>query len=380
LLRCVLYYDHRVTEEGTAARTALLLSGSVGKGHDVVVEACAASLKSLAWSTDTVDAIQMLGRYQSRMAEAVFRGMMATPGLYDALHFAAFRTGSRLAARIDNRSRRRIVPRLRERLDANPADLVISAFSTGASAISCLADRYPAMNHVVICADAVPHRLWVQPDVDLYLVTSTVAEAAVRRFQPRARVRVIPGPVREAFYQQRTQAQARDDLGIPQTERCVLVMSGGWGLGPVAAVAEALAQAGVHVFAVAGHNARLERRLGKVARHQQRLRSFGFTDDIHDLMAAADLVVTAPGANSCLEARVVGRPLLLLDVTQGHGRDNLQHELELGDAWVTSAGAADVRRTALAMLDELKPPPPGPTRSYADWERAFRSALAAIGV
>ena len=53
-------------------------------------------------------------------------------------------------------------------------------------------------------------------------------------------------------------------------------------------------------------------------------------------MAAADLVVTSSG-DTCAEARTVGRPLLLLDVVQGHGRDNLQHELELGDAGVTSA-------------------------------------------
>lgn len=38
-------------------------------------------------------------------------------------------------------------------------------------------------------------------------------------------------------------------------------------------------------------------------------------------MAAADLVVCLPGATTCSEARVVGRPLLLLDVMPGHGHD-----------------------------------------------------------
>ena len=49
-------------------------------------------------------------------------------------------------------------------------------------------------------------------------------------------------------------------------------------------------------------------------------------------MAAADVVVALPGANTCAEVRVVGRRLLLLDVMPGHGRDNLLHELELGQA------------------------------------------------
>lgn len=359
---------------------ALLLSGSLGMGHDVVAEACATSLHSYGWSTETADALEMLGPGGARMSHATFRSLLAVPGLFDALHFAGFRTGSRVARLTDSLSRRKIVPRLRKHLDASPADLAISAFASGASAVSWLADEYPAMSHIVICTDATPHRLWVHPNVDLYLVTSSVAEAAVRRFEPRARVLVIPGPVRPAFYQPPTQAEARAALGVPLGEPCVLLMSGGWGLGPVAAAAEALAEAGVHVLAVAGRNTKLERRLRAAAQRQPRVRPFGFTLQIPELMAAADVVVTGAGADTCLEARTIGRPLLLLDVLQGHGRDNLQHELELGDAWVTSPVAADVVPAAFAVLEELKPPSAGPTRTQAEWEAAFQSALATLGL
>jgi len=130
---------------------------------------------------------------------------------------------------------------------------------------------------------------------------------------------------------------------------------------------------------VAGRNARLARRLSAVAARQPRVRPFGFTDRIPDLMSAADLVITSSG-DTCAEARTVGRPLLLLDVVQGHGRDNLQHELELGDAMVTSAGPADVTRCALAALDRAKPASGGPRRSLADWEWAFMAALSSCGL
>ena len=89
-------------------------------------------------------------------------------------------------------------------------------------------------------------------------------------------------------------------------------------------------------------------------------------------MAAADLVVALPGATTCSEARVVGRPLLLLDVMPGHGRDNLQHELELGGAGVCGATAAGVTASALAMLGGSPRPatPPAPR-----WEPAYAAAL-----
>jgi len=363
----------------SASRSALLLSGSIGMGHDAIAAACASSLGSQGWSTVTMDAMKMLGRGGSPAGEAVFRAMLGVPGLLDAVHFSALRTGNGLARAGDALARRKLVPVLRDYLDRHPVDLILSVFATGAAAASAVAPRYPAMRHVVVCTDVIPHRLWVHPGVDMYLVPAEVAEPAVLRFQPNARVQVMPVPVRPAFYRAPAQAEARASLAVPPGERCVLLMSGAWGIGPVAAAAQALAGAGIHVLAVAGRNERLARKLAAAAALQPKIRAFGFTDRIPDLMSAADLVITSSG-DTCAEARTVGRPLLLLDVVQGHGRDNLQHQLELGDAMVTSAGAADVTRSALAALDRAKPAPAAAGGSQADWESAFTAALGSCGL
>jgi UDP-N-acetylglucosamine:LPS N-acetylglucosamine transferase len=219
----------------------------------------------------------------------------------------------------------------------------------------------------------------VHPNVDLYLVTSAAAEPYVHRFQPEARVMVVPTVVRLPVYRPPSQMDARAALGVPQSGRCVLLMSGAWGLGPVAQAAEALGNAGVHVLAVAGRNAKLAAKLRAAAARQPRVHPFAYTDRIPELMAASDLVVTTSG-DTCTEARTIGRPMLLLDVVQGHGRDNLQHELELGDAGVTSADADGVTRGALAMLDRIKPPPVGPARHYRDWQQAFAAVLESLGL
>ena len=84
--------------------------------------------------------------------------MLAIPGVYDAFHFAALRTGGRLAMLADALARRRLIPRLRDYLDENPADLIISVFATGASAVSMLAERYPAMSHVVYISKSTLER------------------------------------------------------------------------------------------------------------------------------------------------------------------------------------------------------------------------------
>ena len=94
-------------------------------------------------------------------------------------------------------------------------------------------------------------------------------------------------------------------------------------------------------------------------------------------MSACDLVVTLPGALTCAEARAAGRGLVLVDAMPGHGRENVQHQLELGGAEVSGPRPLEVAGGVLAALD--RPRPAGPGRPAGDWDEAFAAALASIG-
>jgi hypothetical protein len=339
--------------------------------------------------------MSLLGDGAGRAGQRVFDRLMAVPGVYDGLHFAQFRTGGRVARVAERLAARPAVPRLRAELDHDPADLVLSVFATGALAAAELRRQRdegrpggPEFRAVVYCPDVAAHKLWVHEGTDLFLVSSAAAAASVRRFLPRARIATVPPPVRSAFYDAPGQAAARQRLGIPQAARCALLIDSGWGFAPLPAAAAALADAGVHVLAVAGRNARVERRLRELAAGRPTLQPFGFTDRVPELMAAADVVIALPGAATCAEARVVGRRLLLLDVMPGHGRDNLLHELEQGNAEACGPTAADIAASATAMLDVRSGPGPnGTDESVVNgaprvprWEPAFAAALATIGL
>ena len=359
-------------------RRALLLSGSIGMGHDVVAHAFSTSLEGRDWTAATLDAMALLGGWEHRAGEAVFRTLLRVPGSYDALHFGGLRSGSFVARFLDNQAMSRIVPRLETQLRALEPALVISVFSTGASAMSRLRSRFPAVRAVTCCTDLNPHRLWVHPGTDAYLVTSQASAAFVRRFDPEARVVIAPGPVREQFYDAPPRDKARAALGIPDDARCALLMAGAWGLGPLVDVARSLARADVHTIAVAGRNASVEARLRVAARDDPRIVPFGFTDRVPELMAAANVIVTSSG-DTCSEARVIGRSLVLLDVVAGHGRENLQHELELGSAIVASTDPDLLVRGVLHALGEAADPEPDPGRREA-WERGLDELLVLLGL
>ena len=359
---------------------AVLLTGSIGLGHEMMARSCAALLEGSGWQTRTLNSMDLMGRRSGAAGERLFGRLVSVPGLYDGLHFAHLRTGSRLAGLMDAGSSARLVPALRAELARQPADLVFSVFATGALAAARLKREAPDRRTVVLCTDVAVHRLWVREGTDLFLVTSPAAAASVRRYLPRAAVAVVPPPVRPAFYAAPSQQEARAALGVPAGEPCVLVIDSGWGFGPLVASVAALADAGVHVLAVAGRRAAVERGLRELARTAPgRVRPFGFTDRVPELMAAADVVVALPGATTCGEARVVGRPLLLLDVMPGHGRDNLLHELELGAASVCVATPAGVTASALAMLDQAPRPAPAAVPAPR-WEPAYAAALQRVGM
>lgn len=358
---------------------AVLLTGSLGLGHDMLSRSCASVLEQCGWQTRYLNSMSLLGRRGGSVGEHVFGRMVSIPSLYDGLHFAHLRTGSWLATQMDRLASSRVVPALRAALTAEPADLVLSVFSTGAAAAARLKAEAPQRRTVVLAPDVGVHRLWVSEGTDLFLVTSQAAAASVRRFLPRAHVAVIPPPVRPEFYAVPSQREARTALNVPPDAGCVLVIDSGWGFGPVVETVAAMARAGIHVLAVAGRQPELRRRFWMLAGETNRVHPFGYTHRVPELMAAADVVMALPGASTCAEARVVGRPLLLLDVMPGHGRDNLMHELELGRAEVCGATPAGITTAALGILEQAARPAPL-NYSAPRWEPPFVAALQSIGL
>jgi len=358
---------------------ALLLSGSLGMGHDVMAEACAVSLAARGWTSTTMNSLELMGKAAGGMGERVFRGLLSIPGMYDAFHYEQLRQGGRLARLAERGSSKYAVPALRAELAGRPARLLISVFATGAAAAGRLKAEFPGLTTVTFCTDVNPHWMWVHPSTDLYLVTSETGRGFVRRFHPDAEVAVVPAPVRPQFYAAPSQAEARHRLGLPAEERCVLLMAGAWGIGPLVELAGTLAASGLHTLVVAGRNAALRTALRRAAEHQPRLVPFGFTDRIPELMAAADLVITSSG-DTCSEARVIGRRLLLLDVVPGHGRENLQHELERGSADIAPTDPDGLLAAVHSALGRVTPPRDRVTRTGAAWEVAFSAALAGLGL
>ncbi|HEX4244165.1 MAG TPA: hypothetical protein VHY77_01245 [Acidimicrobiales bacterium] len=360
--------------------SALVLSGSIGKGHDSVAEACRSGLSSRGLEAEVLDCMALLGGPGARVGTAVFRTLISNSSVYDAFHFSHLRTGGWLPSAIERAASHRLVPELLTHLDRLERPTVaLSVFPTGVSAAGRLKERLPELAVVAMCTDACAHQMWIHPGVDLYVTCSLLAATTVRRYDAGANVCVIPPPVRPAFYTVPTKEEARTGLGLPRDEPCVLLMGGGWGLGPLAQTSATLARNGFQVLAVAGLNDRLHTRLRALSRAEDRIHPFGFTDQVPELVAASDVVVTPPG-QTCNETRVVGRSLVVLDVVPGHGRENALHEIESGDALSCSPEPNAVLGAVRFLLGEQPDRVPWPSGSKEEWDKHFFAALEEVGL
>ena len=119
----------------------------------------------------------------------------------------------------------------------------------------------------------------------------------------------------------------RDDLPV------LLVLSGGFGMGPVGKILGELDKVS-HEFqtlAVCGRNEELRRELASQDRKHP-THVLGFASNMHELMAVADLIITKPGGLTSSEALAMGKPLLILDPIPGQEAANSDFLLEHGAA------------------------------------------------
>ncbi|MDA7417642.1 glycosyltransferase [Xenophilus arseniciresistens] len=329
-----------------ATKKLLTLSVSAGNGHVRAAQALVATAEQ-DWpgcSAVHIDAMaHVAAGFRKVYTDWYLHLVNRAPELWSYLHAKTdstphSATAQRLRRGIERLSATALLRELRrEKPDAIicthflPAELLMREKSRGR--IGC-----PVWLQVT---DFDLHNMWLVPGMDGYFAaTEEVAFRMRARGLPSERIHVTGIPVMPAFAQ--GSALVRNEcvqaLGLEPARRVLLLASGGAGVGNMPALVRrllALTEPDFQLIAVAGRNARALVELEALQReHPQRLRAVGFTQEMHKLMAAADLVMTKPGGLTISECLAVGRPMLLSDPIPGQEEHNAGYLLEEGAAWL----------------------------------------------
>jgi len=187
-----------------------------------------------------------------------------------------------------------------------------------------------------VITDFAVHNFWVQSPVDRYFVATEESKRfLVRRGQAADTVDVLGIPVARSFAEHVVRRDARRRLALEPTRDTVLILCGGFGVGPVEAIVQSLdgAVGGPQVVVICGKNPALQRRLTALRDEVAvPLHIRGFVDNVAEFMAAADAVITKPGGSTVSEILAKNVPMVIVDPIPGQEQRNCDYLLEEGAA------------------------------------------------
>lgn len=314
----------------------LFLSATLGAGHHSAAVAVRDAMASLAPNVKT-DELDFFDLISPAMNNAIRRSYILSvrhaPSLYEAFYRSSgyIRPDSAFQRWLNSLGRREIAALLKRR---SPR-MVVNTFPTPLGAISSLrAMRRTQVPQVAVVTDYSVHSQWLHPEVDRYYVGSEELKGAmVQRGIPEERIEVTGIPVRPAFREPVDTDEVRRRFGIGEGP-VVLLMAGAYGMiGGFDAVVGELVRSGpaATYVAIAGHDIQLRNRLREVARTAHHpLVPIGYTDEVAQLMAVADILVSKAGGLTVSESMARGLPMAIFRPIPGQEMSNLRLVLARG--------------------------------------------------
>jgi UDP-N-acetylglucosamine:LPS N-acetylglucosamine transferase len=308
----------------------LIVTASMGGGHDGPARELARRLTILGVDADVVDLVAIAPYGTGRMLRWLFRVQLTwAPGSWGRWFEALDRPGRALPAglRLLIES---LVGRINSLLGADgtrpPADLAISTFPLGGHILAAARRTGPAVPAVTYITDPAVHRAWLADGTACYLTTWRESAGPLAGLlgrgpgRPPAVVHSVFPAVRPEFrfVAPGSAGAGRRSSGLP-AGRLALVCSGSWGVGAVLRSAVDIARnTGLIPVVVCGRNERLRRRVARVPG----VVALGWVDDMAGLMRTCEVAVVNSGGLTLAEAAVCGLPVVHYRPLPGQGVAN----------------------------------------------------------
>ena len=347
----------------TPSLRVAICTAEVGAGHSRAAMAVAGALKDRRpdWTFEWIDALANAPRWFTRMYRD---GYLAFVNRVPRFVGLMYRVSDKAKARPLNRSlgckgeslalRRFLAdPRVTE------ADLIVCTHFLCARVLSSMRSKRLLRGKLaVVITDQHPHAVWRVPNADLYLVaTDRAAKVLANAGIDPSCVCVSGIPIDPAFGQPMSADAARGRHGLEHNVPLALITGGGLGLGGLDQALEGFLKntRSGHAVVVCGANTTLKDQLDAMMKDhpaKARVKIIGMTNKMHELMAAADVLVGKAGGLTTSEALARGLPMVLLKPIPGQEERNATALVDGGAAELVLDPFAAGERAA-TLLSEI---------------------------
>ncbi len=184
--------------------------------------------------------------------------------------------------------------------------------------------------------DFETHRLWVNQPCDHYFTVTDEGAAYLQHWGvPAADTTVTGIPIHPVFSEPKDRTAVLKRQGLRGDRPIVLQLAGGFGVGPIEQIFRGILaiEVPLEIVVVTGRNEAAKKQLAEVEPPERhRVKVIGFTEQMDELMAGADLVVSKPGGLTTSETLARGAAMAVVNPIPGQESRNSDFLLENGAA------------------------------------------------
>ena len=323
-------------------KKVLILSASVGAGHLRAAEAIEKAFRqaNAAEEIRNIDVLQFTNPLFRRLYGKAYLDMVgAMPEvlgwMYDSLDKPWQNERRRLA--LDRLNTQPFIKLLK---DYQP-DIAVCTHFLPAEIISWLtAKEKIAFPQAIVVTDFDAHAMWLCHHFERYFVALDETKIHLEKLGiPKDKITVSGIPIDPIFAEHKDKTAMREKYDLATDKLTILVSAGGFGVGNVEHLLEALSdlKTPAQVLAICGRNEELKSKLEKLAVNKLNnntvvFKSIGYTTQMDELMSAADLIVGKPGGLTTSEAMAKNLIFVIVNPIPGQEERNSDHLLEQGCA------------------------------------------------
>jgi processive 1,2-diacylglycerol beta-glucosyltransferase len=327
----------------------LLISAPIGSGHIRSAEALAQAMQAKYKNADPV-ICNVFDFFSPAIGKIILNSYLKILGFFPEVYKKMYGLGNEsawilklrecLSSYLSKRMQKFI-------LNHDPA-LVVCTHATPAGLVAYLKKEGKLKAPIAaVITDYVVHRLWVYDEFDHYFVaTAEMARYLEEKGIAANKIAVTGIPVTPEFSQPVMKAEVCAKTGLDPNKPILLIMGGGAGLLPMGKIIGSLsntdlfAALDLQIIAVAGKNQLLYEEVAALAKKiPHTLKCFAYADNVHELMAIADILISKPGGMTCAEALSRELPLFIYRPLPGQEEANTRYLTKEGAAYLVNSHA-----------------------------------------
>jgi processive 1,2-diacylglycerol beta-glucosyltransferase len=188
-----------------------------------------------------------------------------------------------------------------------------------------------------VVTDFAVHALWINKHVYKYYVASEGEKRVLGSHNIKEKNILITGiPVGPRFASSFNKKRLREKLGIKPLAPTVLMISGRYNLQGYEQLLESFKHVRdyCHIIVLVGKNKLLQMKMKQISKglRNKKVTILGMVDNMHELMAASDIVISKPGGLTTSEVLASRTLMAIIDPIPGQEQRNSDYLLESGVA------------------------------------------------